>query len=246
MRIGLFSDIHGNREAFDACIADARGAGLDRIVVLGDLVGYGPDPAYVVDRVRALADEGALVLRGNHDDYAVRPRRGMSENARIAIEWTHERLDSDALGYLGALPLEIPDGERLYVHASAADPASWTYVDDRDAAEACLAATGARQIYCGHTHVPALYHSIAGRKPEHFRPLPNKPIPLSSARRYVLVTGAVGQPRDRNPNACWGLLDTEAKSVTLMRVPYDVDATMRKINDAGLPEWLGRRLKEGR
>ncbi|MEJ1160759.1 metallophosphoesterase family protein [Prosthecomicrobium sp. N25] len=246
MRIGLLSDIHANREAFDACLEAVDEATCDRLVVLGDLVGYGPDPVYVLDRVRELAHRGALVVRGNHDDYAVQPRRGMSERAKEAIDWTHARLDADAKAYLAALPLTIEDEDRLYVHASAADPANWTYVDDEDAAAASFAATRARLILCGHTHVPSLYHSLAGRRPQYFRPLPNRPIPLSATRRYLLVLGAVGQPRDRNPNACWGLLDTREKTVAVMRQPYDVETTMRKINDAGLPEWLARRLAEGR
>lgn len=246
MRIGLFTDIHGNREALDSCLEHAAAVGIDRHVFLGDLVGYGPDPAYIVDRVRGLVETGAIVIRGNHDDYAVKPKRGMSEMARIAIEWTHKVLDAEARAWLGTLPFSAQEDDRLYVHASAAEPPEWHYIDNRAAAEACLAATAQRLIFCGHTHVPALFHSIGGRPAEHFRPLANKPVPLLPARRWVTVVGAVGQPRDRNPNACWGLLDTDEKSIAMMRVPYEIDETLRKINAADLPEWLGIRLKEGR
>lgn len=246
MRIGLLSDIHGNREALDACLASLAEERCDRVVVLGDLVGYGPDPVYVVDRVRELAERGAIVIRGNHDDYVARPRRGMSEHAKTAIDWTRTRLDAETQAYLGALPLSVREDDRLYVHASADEPADWTYVDDVDTADRSLQATDARHVYCGHTHVPALFHAMPGRRAQYFRPLPNRPIPFVASRRYLLVLGAVGQPRDRNPNACWGLVDTDEPGVTLVRIPYDVDTTMRKINDAGLPEWLARRLAEGR
>lgn len=246
MRIGLLTDIHANREALDACLADIDVEGCDLLVVLGDIVGYGPDPAYAVDRVRELAERGAVVVKGNHDEAAVAPRRGMSEHARRAIDWTRDGIDDDAKAYLDALPFSVADEDRLYVHAGAADPARWVYVDDIESAAQSFAGSTARSIFCGHTHLPALFHMLPGRRPQHFRPLDNKPVPLSQGRRNLIVVGSVGQPRDRNPKACWGLLDTAERSVTMRRVPYDLDTTMRKINDAGLPEWLALRLAEGR
>lgn len=246
MRIGFFTDIHGNRDAFDAVLGHAGSMRLDRTVVLGDLVGYGADPVAVVDTVRRMAEAGASVIKGNHDAYAVRPGKGMTENARHAIEWTHRVLDADARAWLDALPYTIEEDDRLYVHASANEPEAWHYVDTRSAAAASLKATGARLIFCGHTHVPAVFHMIGGRGVEYFQPLPNKPTPVSGARRYLTVVGSVGQPRDRNPAACWALYDTDEKTITQHRVPYDPGPTMRRIKDAGLPEWLADRLLEGR
>lgn len=246
MRIGLLSDIHGNREALDACLASVAEARCDRLVLLGDLVGYGPDPAYIVDRARELAAEGAIVIRGNHDDYVARPRWGMSEPARIALDWTRGRLDAETRTYLGDLPLAVREDDRLYVHASADEPAEWTYVMDADTADLSLRATDARLVFCGHTHVPALFRAAPGRRPQSIRPVPDGPIALGTDHRHLLVLGAVGQPRDRNPAACWGLIDTEAQHARLVRVSYDVANTTRKIRQAGLPEWLARRLGEGR
>ncbi len=252
MRIALLTDIHANREAFDACLAAVEAAGADRIVILGDLVGYGPDPAYVVDRCRALAEAGAVVIKGNHDEAMEKGTRGMADHAARALEWTRAALDEERRAWLAALPLQHRDGEILYVHASARAPAEWHYLTDLDEAGRCLAATDARLVFCGHTHVPVIFHGLAvggGGRPKHldlFIPLPGKPVPFSSARRYAVVVGSVGQPRDRNPAACWALHDIEERSVTMLRAAYDIDATVRKIKDAGLADWLGRRLYEGR
>ena len=110
----------------------------------------------------------------------------------------------------------------------------------------CLAATEARTVICGHTHLPAVFYARAGREPVAFIPLRNVPAPLSAVHRHVVVVGAVGQPRDGDPAACFALLDTQAREVTMMRVPYDSQDTARKIRAAGLPDWLGLRLQIGR
>lgn len=246
MRIGLFADIHGNAEAFDACLAAAREAGVEQFVFLGDIVGYGPDPARALDRVAELVQAGGVVVQGNHDEAVAAGPRAMTSTARQAVDWTREQLGSAQREFLGALPLTHAEDDRLYVHASAREPAAWTYVHDRADADKSLAATEAFVTFCGHTHVPALFHALAGRRASHFRPLPGKAVPLSKLRRHVVVLGAVGQPRDRNPRACWGLYDTAERTVTMRREPYDIEATVRKINAAGLPEWLGERLFHGR
>lgn len=245
MRIALMTDIHANAEAFEACLAQARAVGFDRLALLGDFVGYGPDPARVVDRVAELVGDGAIAIKGNHDEAAVRMMAGMSENAARAIEWTRGALDTAQKAFLDRLPLTATEGEILFVHASAKEPGRWIYILERESAADCLAATKARLVFCGHTHVPAIYHTAGKAPPEHFRPKPRVAVPFSKVCRYVSVIGSVGQPRDHNPAACWGLYDTAQSSLTLHRAVYDVDVTMRKIKDAGLPEWLGRRLMEG-
>jgi len=246
VKLAFFTDIHANREAFDMCLAEAEARGASRIVILGDIVGYGADPNYVVTRVRELVARGAMAVKGNHDDYAIRPQSGMVEHARRAIEWTRDRLEPEARDFLAGLPMSVREDDRLYVHASAHQPETWPYIDACEAADRCLQADGARLIFCGHTHLPAAFHALPGRRAAHFRPQPNHPLPVSAHRRYVMVVGSVGQPRDRNPHACWGLLDLEARTFAQMRVPYDIETTRQKILDAGLPDWLGRRLAEGR
>ena len=246
MRTVILSDIHANREAFDAVLASAHALGPTETVLLGDLVGYGPDPEYVVERAARLVEDGALCILGNHDQAVVDNRRDMSENALEAVRWTRRRLSDAHVAFLSGLPMSAESGERLYVHASADEPAKWRYVSDASSAERCLAASNARMIVCGHTHVPALYYLLQGRRPVHFTPIKNVPAPLSPLRRHLLVCGAVGQPRDGNPAACFGLIDTDQSSVVMLRVPYDHEETGRKIVANGLPPWLGMRLKIGR
>ena len=247
MRIAILSDIHGNREAFEAAVAAVAGLGVDCTVLLGDLVGYGPDPDYVVERAVEMERQGVACILGNHDEAAAMgPPRDMSEHARAAIEWTRKRLTSAHLDFLRALPATHRIADMLFVHASADRPLRWLYIDNRDAAADCLSATDARTVVCGHTHVPALFYQRPGRTPVHFQPLANIATPLSAAMRHVIVTGSVGQPRDGNPCACLGLIDTAERTVTMVRVPYDHAETARKIEAGGLPAWLGQRLRIGR
>ena len=248
MRIAILSDIHANREAFDAVLDAVGRLGVDETVLLGDIVGYGPDPSYAVDKAGELVGRGALCLLGNHDEAACSPSggRGMTENARVAIEWTRRQLSSAQLAFLRLLPLSQRVEDRLYVHASADHAARWNYVDGISAAIRCLASSDARTVLCGHTHVPAIFYDRPGSAPLHFRPLANKPAPLPGSMRQLVVVGSVGQPRDGNPAACFGLLDTGERTITMVRVPYDHDETRRKILACGLPAWLGMRLLIGR
>ena len=246
MRIAVLSDIHANREAFDAVLEAARKLAPDQLVLLGDLVGYGPDPAYVVEKAADIVEDGATCIMGNHDEAAAFGRNDMTENARAAIEWTRKCLARTHFDFLAKLPLSLRSQDRLYVHASAERPEKWLYIRDVDAAERCLSASDARVILCGHTHIPAVYYALPGSRPVHFRPLDNVAAPVSELRRHVVVVGAVGQPRDGNPAACFALLDTERRELTMVRVPYDHEETARKIQATGLPGWLGMRLKIGR
>jgi diadenosine tetraphosphatase ApaH/serine/threonine PP2A family protein phosphatase len=246
MRTAILSDIHANREAFDAVIAVVRDLGVDRIVLLGDLVGYGPDPVHIVEQAAALVEDGAVCIKGNHDEAAVIGAKGFSEDARDAIEWTRKQLGQDHVGFLDRLPLSWSDEDRLFVHASACEPGRWHYIDGVRSAAQCLDASDARAIFCGHTHVPALFYALPERPPACFTPIANRPAPLSALRRHVIVIGSVGQPRDGLPAACFGLLDTDERAVTMVRVPYDAAETARKIAARSLPRWLGMRLLIGR
>ncbi|SFC91109.1 phosphoesterase, MJ0936 family [Bosea sp. CRIB-10] len=246
MRIAILSDIHANREAFEAVLAAVRRLAPDRLVLLGDLVGYGPEPGFCVDAARELVAAGAICVRGNHDEAAVHGPSGMTPNAHEAALWTKARLSAEQSAFLAGLPLTVELDGVLFVHASARDPADWHYVRDLRSAEACLAATDAATVVCGHTHLPTIFYARPGREPVAFIPLRNLPAPLSAVHRHVVVVGAVGQPRDGDPAACFALLDTQAREVTMARVPYDTQDTARKIRAAGLPDWLGLRLQIGR
>lgn len=246
MRIAILSDIHANREAFEAVLAAVRRLAPDRLVLLGDMVGYGPEPSFCVDAARELVAAGAIAIRGNHDEAAVHGPSGMTPNAHEAALWTKAQLSAEESAFLRELPLTAELDGVLFVHASARDPAAWHYVRDLRSAEACLAATDAATVVCGHTHLPTIFYARAGREPVAFIPLRNVPAPLFAVHRHVVVVGAVGQPRDGDPAACFALLDTQAREVTMVRVPYDSQDTARKIKAAGLPDWLGLRLQIGR
>jgi diadenosine tetraphosphatase ApaH/serine/threonine PP2A family protein phosphatase len=245
MLIALLADIHANREALEACLADAAQAGPDRYVFLGDLVGYGADPAWVVDRVTAMAGDGAIIVQGNHDAAAVKDDDDLRDVARKAIDWTRGQLSKAQLDFLAGLPLEVPEEDRLYVHASACAPQSWIYMLGIREAEQCLRATPARVTLCGHTHFPAVFNASPTTPPTQHTPAPGRAIPLLAQRRWIAVLGAVGQPRDNNPDACYGLLDTDRNTITYIRVPYDTTTAARKVRNAGLPPSLAGRLTLG-
>lgn len=246
MRIAFLTDIHGNIEALEAVIAAVEKLGIDKLIILGDLVGYGPDPVEVVERVGDLVDKGAICIKGNHDLAACTSGAGMTENARIAIDWTRTQLRGPHIDYLAALPIAVRDEDRLYVHASAFKPESWPYIRSVDAAVRSLESTDARLTFVGHTHVPAVFHALRGKNPVRFVPQTGIEMPLSSLRRAVIVIGSVGQPRDGNPAASFGLFDTIERTLTMLRVPYDFTQTAEKIRRSGLPFWLADRLAIGK
>ncbi len=246
MPVAVLSDIHANREALTACLADARRRGADRFVFLGDLVGYGADPAFAVDTVMREVERGALAVKGNHDAAIGEPSEAMNPTATQAIEWTRRQLDPAQKAFLAGLPLTAVEGDVLYVHANAWTPGDWGYVRSEIEAERSLRATRAQITFCGHTHVPALYHMSPMRPPVAFLPPANKAVPLSRSRRWLAVLGAVGQPRDGNPAACYAMFNSSPPELAVIRVPYDAEAAAAKIRAAGLPESLAARLVLGR
>ena len=245
MWIGLFSDIHANREALEASLEHARRAGISRFIFLGDYVGYGADPAFAVDTVMREVEAGAVALLGNHDAAISTGTGGMNRIAAEAIDWTRPRLDRTQSEFLTRLPLTFEDGNRLYVHASANAPECWEYIISIESAARSFRATRAQATLCGHVHVPQLYHLSPTGEVAGFQPVQAVEIPLPVQRRWLAVIGSVGQPRDDNPAACYGALDTERNVLIYVRVTYDNETAARKIREAGLPEFLSQRLIAG-
>jgi len=246
MKIALLTDLHANREALEAVLQHAASAGVERYAVLGDLVGYGADPAWVVDAIRRLAAAGAIVVQGNHDEAVVRgPRPTMRAEARDAVAWTRSRLSAEQLHFLAALQLTHTEADALFVHANAWRPAGWDYVDDRASAVRSLRATTARRTFCGHVHEPMLYHLSARGKAGDFRPQPDVVIPLPPHRQWLVIPGSVGQPRDNLPAACYAIYETAQPAVTYHRVPYDHLTAAAKVRAAGLPAILAQWLTDG-
>ena len=246
MKLALLADIHSNLEALGACLSHAEADGAEGFAFLGDLVGYGADPEAVLDIVMARAAAGASVVLGNHDQAAIgQGSQRMHDNAERAIEWTRRRLRPEHAAFLAGLPLTVRDGERLYVHASAAAPASWIYVSDPLRAEQSMDGGAARYTFCGHVHEPRLYFEGADGRLQPFAPTPGSPIPVPAHRRWLAIVGSCGQPRDGKTAACYALLDDARASLTFHRLPYDHEGAARKVRRAGLPERLAVRLERG-
>ncbi len=242
----IFADVHSNREALDACIADARARGAERFVFLGDLVGYGADPAYVVDLVTQMSGEGAIVIKGNHDAAINERRDSMNSYAREARDWTRGRLNAVQKDFLANLPLTAEVGETLFVHAEASRPEHWGYIAHPFDAERSMRATQKRITICGHVHRPQLYHAADRGLPIRRIPEPGEPIVLAREVKWLAVLGSVGQPRDEIPAAAYALYDDKRALLTFRRVAYDIGAAAEKISAAGLPEILAARLYIGR
>jgi diadenosine tetraphosphatase ApaH/serine/threonine PP2A family protein phosphatase len=243
MKLALITDIHANREAFTAVLAHAQTQGCDGYALLGDFVGYGGDPAWVVDRVRELVAEGASAVMGNHDSAVANgPLPTMREDARAAVAWTRERLDAEQLRFLADLPMSASRGDCLFVHANAYAPAEFEYIQGRAEATRSLQATDSRYVFCGHVHEPMLYHLSGTGKAGDFSPVSGVEIPLLNHRQWLAIPGSCGQPRDGNPSACYATFDTEAGLLSFQRVPYDVEAAAARIRTSGLPEAVAERL----
>lgn len=247
MRYLVLSDIHANLEALEAVLAASADARCDRVLVLGDLVGYGADPNAVVDRVRAIPD--VIVIRGNHDKVAagVESVEGFNQMARLAIAWTSAALTEDNREYLATLPQGPTDvDEHVEIcHGTPFDEDVYVF-DDLDALRSIRASRRPVCLY-GHTHVPAAFllqgdelQFVGPPRGERFR------LPLNDLSRYLVNCGSVGQPRDGDPRAAYGVLDTDAHAVWVFRVDYALSTAQNKILAAGLPEVLAQRLGMGR
>ena len=216
------------------------------IICLGDYVGYGADPEWTVETVMGLVNDGAMAVRGNHDNAIGTPSETMNAEAQAAIEWTRGRLSAAQRRFLAELPMTLQEDDRLYVHSEASNPPRWRYVQSTEDAARSIAATDADVTFCGHIHLPSLYSMSATAKMTSFVPTSGVPVQLLAGRRWLAVLGSVGQPRDRNPAASFAMLDTETREITYCRVPYDVEAAAQRIRENGLPLWLADRLMVGR
>lgn len=249
MKLALLSDLHANRQALEACLADARARGATQYAFLGDLVGYGGEPAAVLDRVMDMAGQGAWVLRGNHDDAAVAPSQDSTRPDQAGAAWTYAQLSAAQRQFLMGLPLVVRADFILLVHASAREPRRWDYVEDATGARGSLDAAGAEgatHVFGGHVHEQRLFFQGAGRGVMAFEPTAGVPIPVPRHRRWLATVGSVGQPRDGRRDAMYALFDSTSMRMVFVRVPYDHEAAALAIRQAGLPEFYAQRLALGR
>ncbi len=240
MRLAVLSDIHSNLPALDAVRADMPD--VEEVWVLGDIVGYGPQPNEVI---RSLQEMGVRSVMGNHDAAAIGliSTGDFNPEASRAIEWTAQVLDDNAKAYLASLPEVRRDGELTAVHGSPRDPI-WEYITSPSIAEANLAAFETRLCLFGHTHLPIVFAA------QDDGVVPQAAVPDASVAidpgRALANPGSVGQPRDGNPASSYLLMDTELQVLEFRRIPYDVGRTQRLMRDAGLPARLIERLSWGR
>lgn len=252
-RTAVISDLHSNRESLEAVFAHIRAQGIEDLVCLGDVIGYGPDPEYCVDLVRGHA---RWCLMGNHDEALFRDAYDFNSYARTAIEYTRAQMEPAWYSsaekkarwkWLKGLPQKVQEGRFLFVHGSPRDPVR-EYVL---ATDGFLNPDKLRHIFAqiegvalaGHTHHPGLFdeqltfHGLAGAQ--------TLTLPLEAGRKFFVNVGSTGQPRDGDNRACYAVL--EEHQVTWHRVPYDFRVTQEKIQRTGvLHEVLARRLAVGR
>ncbi|MCC6609997.1 MAG: metallophosphoesterase family protein [Burkholderiales bacterium] len=245
MIIALLSDIHGNFGALNACLKHASESGAGRYAFLGDLVGYGAEPREVIETVAGYAAGGAVAVKGNHDEAVAKTPSYMNEAVRAVADWTRETLSGDAKSFLASLPLCVREEDMCFVHASAAAPERWEYIDSPSAAQRSIDAAGAAYTFSGHVHEQELYFEGARDRITVFQPTRGSAVPVRRHRRWLALVGSVGQPRDRNPAAAYALFDSERSEITFHRVPYDHLAAARKIRQAGLPASIAYRVENG-
>jgi diadenosine tetraphosphatase ApaH/serine/threonine PP2A family protein phosphatase len=224
LKIAILGDIHANLEALSAVLEDAADTGAALFACTGDLVGYNANPHECVEMIRRL---GCPVVMGNHDEEAVNCGviEGMSERARLAMEWTRENLTDEDKRWLADLPAVQQVHGFTLVHASLECPSSWTYVLDRFDAMSSFDHQNTRLCFYGHTHTPVMYVK-AGESI--IRESVLNPVCLAPGRKYMINTGSVGQPRDGDARASYALYDTEAGEVAIRRVRYDLDTALEK------------------
>jgi diadenosine tetraphosphatase ApaH/serine/threonine PP2A family protein phosphatase len=247
MRYLVISDIHANLEAFETVMAAAEPLKYEKVLLLGDLVGYGADPNAICERIRALKPDA--LIRGNHDKVGsgVESPEGFNAVARNAIRWTYETLTAENREWLAALPAGplIVDDTIEICHGTPFDEDAYVF-DDLDALRAMHAA---RRPLClfGHTHVQ-VGHVLSREQfgmvtADDTRPLT---IALDDANRYLVNPGSVGQPRDGDPRAGFRIVDTTAREMTIHRVEYPIAKAQARILEEGLPDVLAQRLALGR
>lgn len=246
MRYLILSDIHSNDEALGAVLARVRRKKYDKVLILGDFVGYGANPNKVIDRIKKIRRE-KVMIRGNHDKVVVGLESGDLFNsvALAAIRWTEGRLTAPNRKFLASLPLgpSIVDGDFAICHGSPRDEDAYIFSDF----DAYLNFREGDWSVCffGHSHIPSVFTLDKNAiRVEVVRGDRSKLV-LDPGRRYLINPGSIGQPRDRNPHAAYAIFDSDERVVFFDRVAYDVRRAREKILKAGLPAMLGDRLPLG-
>ena len=247
MKIGILADIHGNWEALSAVLEHASAEGVDRFVCLGDVVGYNANPHECVEKIRSL--DCLSIVKGNHDYYAANDEfmLGFNPQAFLAVKWTRENLTAEDRKWLEDLPmtgdvlLSEPPVHFSLVHGTLDNPPDWGYVLNDFYAGESMKQQWTQLCFFGHTHVPAVYEQTMTELRGAFQ----EKIQLEDGCKYLVNVGSVGQPRDRDPRAAYGIYDVEQNLIVLHRVKYDIATAQEKIRAACLPGRCADRLEFG-
>ncbi len=245
--VALISDIHANLGGLDAVLATEDLQRADEILVLGDVVGYGPDPSEVIDRLRG--DERMRILKGNHDHAMVETAATarFTKDARWSAEWTIGLLSADHRAWLRDLPLELAEEDWFAVHGAPADPTrfnAYIYSMTVDQNLEKLELDGIPLCFYGNTHVAGAWARANKGMPGRFIP-PDVPIVVDDYRAILVCPGSVGQPRDGRTGAAYAMFDRRARTVRWELVPYDVRPVQERMRMNGFPPRLLDRLEEG-
>jgi len=240
VRTGILGDIHSNLSALDAVLDRFEKEGVERILSVGDIVGYGPRPAECIERVRSI---GAIVVKGNHDAACVGEldMRYFNEHARAALRWTRTVLEPSDSKWLASLPL-VADLEDCCVgHGTYHRPELFDYIQGPSDADPSLEVMTVPVCFVGHTHVPVALLRLVD-DPGHTAYTLDPEIDLADVGRALINVGSVGQPRDEDPRAAYGLYDSTERRAWIGRVKYDIEEEARRIRSVGLPDVLAKRL----
>lgn len=244
MRFAFISDIHANLEALEAVLTDIKGQRIDEVICLGDIVGYGANPNECIELVKKYCPE---TLLGNHDAAAVDllSTQHFNIHAKIAIEWTEQNLKKENRSYLSALQLKSTKDSLTLVHATPYEPNMWYYITSLEEAAFNFQFFDTQICLVGHTHIPIIIILDKDKELYVHQDTHVKMGELEGAR-YLINVGSVGQPRDRNPKSCYGILDTAKKEFFYRRVSYNIDKAQSKMKKIKMPDFLITRLEEGR
>jgi len=240
----LISDIHANIDALDAVLSDIEQWPCRGILCLGDIVGYGPEPAACVQRVM---DTCAVSVFGNHEAMLFIadqfPMDELGEYVGDPITLAFEQVSEEQMTWLRALPIAADLDPMTLTHAALNAPGNFHYIHDEDEAKAHFAIQTTFVSFQGHTHVPVIWEEKGG-KVSCFEPV-DKPVCLEEGSRYAINVGSVGQPRDDDPRACYALYDYQNRLLLHRRVEYDIARAQARFKKTNLPAHNARRLKKG-
>ena len=231
MLFAITSDIHSNLQAWNVVLTDIRSFRVDKIIVLGDIIGYGPEPAAVLESVYANAD---YITMGNHDA-ALCGKIDISQfndYAAKIITWTKVNLSESGISFLSTLPLTLNAGSFLCTHGDFSEPSLFNYVIEPQDALASWEKTNCNLLFAGHTHKPAIFILDKNGKASE---LPLCDISLEKENRYLITVGSVGSPRDKDIRATYCLYDTSNKKIYWRKIPFDIDAYVKSLSKASLP-----------